>query len=58
MTPRTRARNPNELTGIANQAIDEVEDLRVVNEYYEELKVASSLIVESAATGLTLAGGC
>jgi hypothetical protein len=53
MAPRTRARNPNELTEIINQALDEVEDLRAAIEYDEEFKGESSIIVEPAAAGLT-----
>lgn len=33
MTLRTRARNPNELSEIINQALDEVEDLRAGIKY-------------------------
>ena len=53
MVPRTRARNPNELTEIINQALDEVEDLRAAIEYDEEFKGESSIVVEPAAAGLT-----
>ncbi len=53
MAPRMRARNPNELTEIINQALDEVEDLRAAIEYDEEFKGESSITVEPAAAGLT-----
>jgi hypothetical protein len=53
MATRTRARNPNELTEIINQALDEVEDLRAAIEYDEEFKGESSIIVDPAAAGLT-----
>jgi len=53
MTPRTRARKPNELTEIINQALDEVEDLRAAIEYDEEFKGESRIITEPAAAGLT-----
>ena len=53
MAPTTRARNPNELTEIINQALDEVEDLRAAIEYDEEFKGESSIVVEPAAAGLT-----
>jgi predicted DNA-binding protein len=49
MATRTRARNPNELTEIINQALDEVEDLRAAIEYDEEFKGKSSIIVDPAA---------
>jgi len=52
MAPTTRARNPNELTEIINQALDEVEDLRAAIEYDEEFKGESS-IIEPVAAGLT-----
>ncbi|MCP4767018.1 MAG: hypothetical protein GY875_12185 [Gammaproteobacteria bacterium] len=39
MTPGSRARNCNELIEIINQALDEVEDLRVAIEYDEEYRV-------------------
>ena len=50
MALRTRAGNPNELTEIINQALDEVEDLHAAIEYDEEFKGESSLFVEPAAT--------
>ena len=53
MAARTRARNPNELTEIINQTLDEVEDLRAAIEYDEEFKGESSIVVEPAAAGLT-----
>jgi len=53
MAARTRARNPNELTEIINQALDAVEDLRAAIEYDKEFKGESSIIVEPAAAGLT-----
>ena len=53
MAPRTRARSPDELTEIVNQALDEVEDLRAAIEYDEEFMGESSIIVEPASGGLT-----
>ena len=53
MPPRTRARSPDELTEIVNQALDEVEDLRAAIEYDEEFMGESSIIVEPASAGLT-----
>ncbi len=53
MTARTRARNPDELIEIINQALDEVGDLRAAIEYDEEFKGESSIIVEPVSTGLT-----
>jgi hypothetical protein len=53
MAPRTRARSPDELTEIVNQALDEVEDLRAAIEYDEEFMGESSIIVEPASAGLT-----
>jgi hypothetical protein len=53
MPPRTRARSPDELTEIVNQALDEVEDLRTAIEYDEEFMGESSIIVEPASAGLT-----
>ncbi len=53
MAPRTRARSPDELAEIINQALDEVEDLRAAIEYDEEFMGESSIIVDPASTGLT-----
>jgi hypothetical protein len=53
MPPRTRARSPDELTEIVNQALDEVEDLRTAIEYDEEFMGESSIIIEPASAGLT-----
>jgi hypothetical protein len=53
MAPRIRARSPDELAEIINQALDEVEDLRAAIEYDEEFMGESSIIVDPASTGLT-----
>ncbi len=53
MTPRSRARNCDELIEIINQALDEVEDLRAAIEYDEEYRGESSIIVEPTSNGLT-----
>jgi len=53
MTPRSRARNCDELIEIINQALDEVEDLRAAIEYDEEYRGESSIIVEPTSSGLT-----
>jgi len=53
MALRNRARSPDELTEIVNQALDEVEDLRAAIEYDEEFMGESSIIVEPASAGLT-----
>ena len=53
MAPRTRARSPDELIEIVNQALDEVEDLRAAIEYDEEYKGESSIIVDPVSAGLS-----